>query len=354
MEEQQDKESQLEEAIQLWVEMKQVNRKKGWDRLITRLPEAGNRKRSILRLGWFGRTAAVAGLFVLLGSICYLWMQPEKVERPLTVVAIASQPRLILDNGQQISLEKSENPGEMAQVKGVVIDRQTRNVIYTTPDAVPARVLEYNTLEIPRGSEYKLTLADGTQVWLNAETRLRYPVNFGSAERRVYLEGEAYFEVSKDAERPFRVESFAQTVEVLGTQFNVYAYTDEQQLYTTLVEGSVAVKAAGSGKQMKLKPGEQAVLQAQDGSIAVGKVNIEEVVYWKDGIFVFDDQTLETILKKVVRWYDVEVFYRNNSAKKLVFKGNLPRYAELPQLLKILENTGQVRFSLKERSLVVE
>ena len=171
---------------------------------------------------------------------------------------------------------------------------------------------------------------------------------------RVELEGEAYFQVTKDGSCPFRVESVTQTVEVLGTQFNVYAYGDEQQVYTTLVEGKVTVTSLVSGKQFGLSPGEQAVTKLHNGDISIHKVNVDQVIGWKNGMFVFDDQNLETILRKVERWYNIEIFYKNNAAKAKVFKGNLPRYGELQELLRVLESGSQVRFSLKGRSLTVE
>ena len=151
-----------------------------------------------------------------------------------------------------------------------------------------------------------------------------------------------------------RVESEAQVVEVLGTQFNVYAYGHEERTYTTLVEGKVAVTASASGQHVQLMPGQQASLGRQGGEIVVGEVNIQQVVDWKNGMFVFDDLSLEAILRKVARWYDVEVFYRNQQAKAIVFKGNLPRYGELPELLKVLENSSEVHFSLKGNTLIVE
>ena len=348
------KETELEEALQLWMEIRGVDREKGWKRLKIALPLAGDRHVGGNNLRGFRKIAAVIVLLLAVGGGYWLWRETGKEMAESTVVVTQGQPRLILNNGQQIPLGKGEDVPETSEVEGIRIDRKDKRIVYAATDSVVGGTLDYNTLEIPRGTEYKLILADGTQVWLNVQTRLRYPVSFGSGERRVYLEGEAYFEVTKDAGRPFRVESAAQTVEVLGTQFNVYAYPDEQQVYTTLVEGSVAVTAVGSGKQMNLKPGEQTVVEAEHGDMAKSKVNIEEVISWKNGMFVFDDQSLEIILGKVARWYDVEVFYKNVQAKTLVFKGNLPRYGELSELLKVLESGSQVRFAVKGRSLVVE
>ena len=145
-----------------------------------------------------------------------------------------------------------------------------------------------------------------------------------------------------------------QTVEVLGTQFNVSAYGDEPEAYTTLVEGSVVVTSLLSGQDLKLHPGQQSVVERQKKGISVREVNTLQVSGWKDGVFVFDDQNLEVILRKVARWYDVEIFYKNEAVKSVVFKGNLPRYGKLPDLLKVLESGSGIRFSLKGRSLIIE
>lgn len=354
------KKAGLEEALQLWNEMRQVDKVNGWKRLTADLSGMRSVRSRKISLKYIRSIAAVIMLLLTIGGVGVLWLWPENDtsvvnENPISVVVDCGQPRLILGNGQQIALGNGTDAEEdMVEKSNFVINLKEKSVVYTMNDTAPSGVLEYNTIEIPRGAEYKLILADGTHVWLNAETRLRYPVNFGQQERRVYLEGEAYFQVNRDAARPFRVESSAQTVEVLGTQFNVYAYSKEPQMYTTLVEGSVVVSSSLSGEQLKLSPGEQGVVGVCQGDISVSKVDVNQVVGWKNGMFVFDDQNLETILRKVERWYNVQVFFKNNAAKSLVFKGNLPRYGELSELLKVLESGSQVRFSLKDRSLVVE
>ncbi len=265
-----------------------------------------------------------------------------------------NQPRLILENGEQILLGETQGGKVEEENRNFVIDRRKRNIVYTDNQEENKNEWGYNTLEVPRGAEYELILADGTHVWLNADTRLRYPTRFNSGERRVYLEGEAYFQVAKDTVRPFRVESGVQVVEVSGTQFNVYAYGQEELIYTTLVEGRVAVTASASGRRVRLLPGQQALLDRQEGEITVREVNIRQVTDWKNGMFVFDDLSLEAILRKVARWYDVVVFYRNQKARSMVFKGNLPRYGELAELLKVLESSSEVHFSLKGNVLIVE
>ena len=318
------------------------------------------RRRSSLQV-WYGVAAAVVILLSVGGML--LWNSGEIEEKPVqvaekvTIQPGKSQAILVLSSGEEVAMGNVSRQLEEKDGTSVVVS-ETGRISYQSAEGKggitkdTARVM--NRLVIPRGGEFNLTLSDGTHVWLNADTRLRYPTCFNTDERRVYLEGEAYFQVTKDTAHPFRVESEAQVVEVLGTQFNVYAYGHEEQTYTTLVEGKVAVTASASGQHVQLMPGQQASLGRQGGEIVVGEVNIQQVVDWKNGMFVFDDLSLEAILRKVARWYDVEVFYRNQQAKAIVFKGNLPRYGELPELLKVLENSSEVHFSLKGNALIVE
>ena len=318
------------------------------------------RKHSSLQV-WYGVAVAVVILLSVGGML--LWNSGEIEEKPVqvakkvTIQPGKSQAILVLSSGEEVAMGNVSRQLEEKDGTSVVVS-ETGRISYQSAEGKggitkdTARVM--NRLVIPRGGEFNLTLSDGTHVWLNADTRLRYPTCFNTDERRVYLEGEAYFQVTKDTAHPFRVESEAQVVEVLGTQFNVYAYGHEEQTYTTLVEGKVAVTASASGQHVQLMPGQQASLGRQGGEIVVGEVNIQQVVDWKNGMFVFDDLSLEAILRKVARWYDVEVFYRNQQAKAIVFKGNLPRYGELPELLKVLENSSEVHFSLKGNALIVE
>lgn len=344
------KTDELGEALKLWEEIRQVDQKRGWKRL-----EAGIKgKRSVhrrqIRLRYIRLAAAVVVLWLGIGGV--FWFRSDSEPAVAPVLADRKQPRLILETGEQIGLGAEEGGERQVRTQNFVIDREEKSIIYVASPADKRERLQYNILEVPRGGEYELILADGTHVWLNADSRLRYPAHFGKKERRVYLEGEAYFQVAKDSACPFRVESVAQTVEVLGTEFNVSAYSDDEGVYTTLVEGRVAVTASRSGEYSVLRPGQQAWVNGQ--AITVNEVNIHQVVDWKNGMFVFDDQNLETILRKVVHWYDVEVFFRNQAARTIIFKGNLPRYRELPELLKVLESSSDVRFSLKGKSLTVE
>ena len=220
---------------------------------------------------------------------------------------------------------------------------------YLAGDTLGSGTLAYNTLNVPKGAEFNLVLADGTQVWLNAESKLKYPVVFGSEERVVELEGEGFFKVSKDASRPFRVKTKSQVVEVLGTEFNVDAYPDEGYVYTTLVEGKVKVDA--EGKSLELVPGMQSVVGGQE--MYSRKVNTGDVVSWKNGMFVLEDKSLEEIMSKLARWYDFNIFYQNQAVKEITFKGKIPRYASFESILDILERTGEVKFKVSGQTVTV-
>lgn len=172
---------------------------------------------------------------------------------------------------------------------------------------------------------------------------------FGSEERVVELEGEGFFKVSKDASRPFRVKTKSQVVEVLGTEFNVDAYPDGGYVYTTLVEGKVKVDA--EGKSLELVPGMQSVVGGQE--MYSRKVNTEDVVSWKNGMFVLEDKSLEEIMSKLVRWYDFNIFYQNQAVKEITFKGKIPRYASFESILDILERTGEVKFRVSGQTVTV-
>ena len=205
------------------------------------------------------------------------------------------------------------------------------------------------SVEAPLGSRTKLYLPDGTLVWLNAGSRMTYSQGFGVDNRMIELEGEGYFEVTRDETRPFRVVVEKQTVEVLGTEFNVDAYPEEKNTYTTLVSGKVKVDT--DGQTVILDPGMQSVVN--DEKMYTRKVNVAEVISWRNGMFVLENHTLEEIMSKLARWYDFTVFYQNMSLKEATFKGKIPRYASFESVLNILEKTGEVKFNVKNQIVTV-
>ncbi len=210
----------------------------------------------------------------------------------------------------------------------------------------------YNTVNVPYGGTYTVELCDGTKVYLNSGTTLEFPSRFDGKVRSVILKGEAYFDVARNVSKPFVVEVDEMKVKVLGTSFNVKSYVDEPGVYTTLVEGSVAILRDGQPEK-KIKPGEQAYYNKGVGTLSIAEVDVNEFTSWKDGVFYFKDIALEEILRIVSRWYDLEVFYMNQGAKSVIYSGKLPMYSSVEDVLRKFEISGDVRFELKGRTLTV-
>mgnify|MGYP002280726147 FL=1 len=210
----------------------------------------------------------------------------------------------------------------------------------------------YNTVNVPYGGTYTVELCDGTKVYLNSGTTLEFPSRFDGKVRSVILKGEAYFDVARNVSKPFVVVVDEMKVKVLGTSFNVKSYVDEPGVYTTLVEGSVAILRDGQPEK-KIKPGEQAYYNKGVGTLSIAEVDVKEFTSWKDGVFYFKDIALEEILRIVSRWYDLEVFYMNQGAKSVIYSGKLPMYSSVEDVLRKFEISGDVRFELKGRTLTV-
>lgn len=208
----------------------------------------------------------------------------------------------------------------------------------------------FNTISTPRGGQYQVVLPDGTKVWLNASSSLYFPAQFTGQERGVRLKGEAYFEVAKHSTMPFKVHVNEMSVKVLGTHFNIMAYEDEQNINTTLLEGAVEVSSQFYNKA--LKPGQQAKLDRSTGLIGVRNVASDEAIAWKNGNFVFADDNIETIMRKISRWYDVDVQYIGNLSDKS-FTGSISKYEQVSEVLKMLELTGTIHFKVKGRGITV-
>ncbi|HEX7366486.1 MAG TPA: FecR domain-containing protein [Pelobium sp.] len=215
----------------------------------------------------------------------------------------------------------------------------------------------FNTVSTPNGGEYQIVLEDGTKVWLNATSSLRFPVVFSGTERVVELRGEAYFEVAKNKRRPFKVYAFgaksdkSMKIEVLGTHFNVSAYAGED-FKTTLAEGSVKV-SNGQQNSLVIKPGEQSVLNNLSGALSAKPANLKEALAWKNGLFIFDHENIQSIMKKLSRWYDIEVSYEGKLTNK-EFVATISRNENLSAILKMLELTGTVNFDVKGKHVVVK
>ena len=256
---------------------------------------------------------------------------------------------LTLSDGSQISLTDAGN-GQLAEQSGVRITKNADGQLVYSIVPSDTKELAYNTISTPRGGVYQINLPDGTSVWLNAASSIKFPTTFAHlSQRQVELRGEAYFEVAKNKKLPFIVSTGQQQVEVLGTHFNINSYEDEEEVKTTLLEGSVKVSA---GNVMFLKPGQQATSSVRSGGkVKVGPANIEQAMAWKNGFFHFEKENLHSVLRQLARWYDVEVVYQIDRPDD-EFVGDIPRGVKLSEVLKILEFEG-THFRIEGRKLFV-
>ena len=256
---------------------------------------------------------------------------------------------LTLANGKQIHLHETQN-GRIAEESGIRISKTTDGqLIYEVSDKSQGEI-EQNTLSTTKGETYRIKLPDGTQVWLNAASSLSYPVRFANQKNRtVTLTGEAYFEVAKDSKHPFIVQAAAQQVEVLGTHFNVNSYADESAVQTTLLEGRVQVSS--HSQKLLLAPGEQSTLTAR-GVLKSRPIDTAPVIAWTNNEFMFDGDDIESVMRKVARWYNVEVIYQGKKTTEK-FGGGISRFDDVQKVLSLLEKTGAVHFRIDGKKIYV-
>lgn len=311
------------------------------------------RKISRQRYTWI----AAAVFLLLLTAGGYLFFRSNNIPSGKKPVMTASRYRndiapgadkavLTLADGSAITLDSSQS-GKIAQQGSVNIHSQQGQLIYHTNSDAPVTAL--NTVSTPAGGQYQVVLPDGTRAWLNASSSITFPVAFNNKERTVLLKGEAYFEVARDTSRTFRISVNDTKIEVLGTRFNVMAYNDEHVMKVTLVEGSVQL-AAATGRYM-LKPGQQASLQPNN-TVALASVNTDEAIAWKNGLFRFRNADIQTIMRQVARWYNIEVSYEGALPYK-TFTGVVSRNEKISALLQFLELTGAVHFAVEGNKVTV-
>ena len=257
------------------------------------------------------------------------------------VVQGGTRAILTLADGKVVDLGKTKG-GIVEKQSATNIFNQGGNLVYKDSLVQAVEKAVFNKVTVPRGGEFKLTLSDGTVVHLNSETVLSYPVRFAGDTREVELHGEAYFEVAKDAARPFIVKTSHYNIEVLGTRFNVADYDNDVCVHTTLVEGKVAVSGPGV-RQRILQPNEQFVLDKNTGKQEIKTVDVSYIVAWKDAGFRFRDVRLEDIMHAIERWYDVTVFYENQEVKDYRFGFNVGRDESIDPILRIFEANGRIK-----------
>jgi len=315
------------------------------------------------KLKWIAVAASVL-LFTFVG-LYFLNHRDKKlsvaVNKPLKlkndILPGGNKAILTLANGKQIVLTDAHN-GTLAIQHNTEIKKTADGKIVYTTNSPGISVnqnpgIQYNTITTPRGGQYTVILPDGSKVSLNAASSLIYPAAFTGDERKVELKGEAYFEVTHNPVKPFKVSSNGQTVEVLGTHFNINAYSDERAVKTTLLEG--AVKISKGSRIAVLKPGQQAQISNKELNPEINinsNVDLEEAVAWKNGLFVFDGDNIQHIMRMVSRWYDVEVAY-SGAIQDDPFGGSVSRFENVSEVLKILQLTGKVHFKIEGRKIIV-
>ncbi len=264
----------------------------------------------------------------------------------------SSKASIVMADGTVFELDGMGDMVYRSAAAGTVLTKKAGMISFSGDDRTKVRQEKehVSTIRIPRGGEYSLELSDGTKVWLNSKTTLKFPERFVGDTRTVELDGEAYFEVSRDAGRPFIVKTPGSQVRVLGTKFNVSAYSDEAVQHTTLCEGAVSV--AVSGQELLLAPGQQAYM-GRDGQAVVRQVDAALFASWHQGLLQFEDETLENIVGKLSKWYDADIVFASEPLKNLHFTGDLKRYDNLETILGLIRETCNIGFEVRERTLYI-
>jgi len=314
------------------------------------------------RIQW-GRIAAAAVIVLFLGSGAYFWLANKKTnDQPVTKVKEpqvqdflpgGNKAVLTIAGGQRIILDSAANGQLTIQGNAQVTKTANGKLAYSSMGNTRGSIVIYNTLSTPRGGQYQLTLPDGTQVWLNAASSITYPTAFIGKERNVTITGEAYFEVVHNDKMPFKVKAANQLIEDIGTHFNVNAYADEPVMKTTLIEGAIMVKLStpsGEGQGMRLKPGQQAQVTATEMTF-FPHASIPEAIAWKTGFFSFSGADVQTVMRQIARWYDVEVSYEGGISKDK-FTGEIDRNITLTKVLDNLARS-RVHFRIEGKKLIL-
>jgi transmembrane sensor len=295
----------------------------------------------------------------LIGALITVMLLFPKQRKPLeystTIKDIGpgtNKAILTLSNGKKIDLNKSASGQIALQAGANIIKTANGQLVYSVvKTAINANEPTTNNITVPNGGQWQVLLPDGTKVWLNSTTSFTYPSSFsGAKERIVHLDGEAYFEVAKDKADPFIVNSVSQEVKVLGTHFNINSYKNEPIVETALAEGSIYVTDLVHKQNRFLKPGQKSVLAANN--LSVGPANLEEILAWKNGYFRFNDEQIKSVMRKLSRWYNVDVEYKGELSTD-GFNGKVSRYKNISQVLKALEATKTVHFVVEGRRVIV-
>ena len=309
-------------------------------------------RRMTLRWSVAASVILLIGLFV--GRMVNEWRDLDEMRMLAETERIVPgvKAELILSTGERVVLNQQRVSIEGVNETGIQNDSVT-GLNYTTAK-VQGEELVYNTMRIPVGGFYQLALSDGSKVWLNSMTELRFPVAFTGEERKVYLTGEAYFEVAPDSKHPFIVVTEeGMEVKVYGTEFNMSTY-QHGVVQTVLVSGKVGIRVNATGKEVMLAPKQMAEYSEKTGMVRVEEADPYRYIAWKDGEFVFERETIEEIMERLGRWYDVKVFYENESLKQKRFTGVISRYVNIEQVFRLIEGPATLRFEVKGNVVTVK
>ncbi len=304
--------------------------------------------RSVKSWKWL-RYAAVFIPIMLSATALWVWISKEEAqEKAIQEPKVQLYPVLILENGKayQLDLDAQTEIRLNAKEKAYQVNGE---LVYSTNGKHVEDT--YNSIQVPRGTEYRVTLSDGTQVWMNAASELRYPVTFSSEERRIYLKGEAYFQVKSDKKRPFYVETDNLCIRVLGTEFNVNTHYSKG-VRTVLVGGTIVLQRKNQ-QEIQMTPGELADFDQKTSEIMVQKVDITPYISWKKGFFVFEEENLEEIMNSLALWYDKEFYFLNPKLKNLHFSGHLKRYDRIETILSAITEVTGVDFQINGQTILI-
>lgn len=345
----------LDDAINTSTDEKQLTANQESDLLQYIFDHKESREQKYVAVrSWDYRSWSAAAVIFLTLCLGLYYFKSDRFAKEDTVALIVpggDKALLTLADGKVINLQNARN-GELAEVSGVkIVKTGEGQLIYRISGGAGQVKTSQNTISTPRGGQYTLTLPDGTKVWLNAASSLKFPTAFSKVnERKVALSGEAYFEVAK-LKIPFIVTTDQQKVEVLGTHFDINAYPDEPHTRTTLLEGSIRVSSLKTGHEVTLSPGEASILKP--AGLSVQKADMERNTDWKNGVFIFKNESLEEIMRKLARWYDVEVVYEPGAPRQETFSGSVSKYDLISKVLRKLELTGEVRFRIQGKKITV-
>ncbi|WP_343303728.1 FecR family protein [Chitinophaga niabensis] len=308
--------------------------------------------KTVKRQPWIKRLTAAAAILLLITAGTYFLQRNKQVQTTKThpykedAAPGTNKAILTLYDGTTIELDSSRNGALGKQGNTTILKTAGGQLAYQSSNQPASQEIHYNKVVTPRGGQYQIMLPDGTKVWLNAESSLYFPAEFTGKERNVKLTGEAYFEVAHNAQAPFIVSVADVNVEVLGTHFNVMAYTDEHAIKTSLFEGAVKIK------DNLLRPGQQMQVYKDGRFKVVTDPFMEDAIAWKDGMFVFNNDNLDNIMRRLSRWYDVEISFSTDKIRNNEFTGQISRHEKLSEVLKMLELTDAVHFEIERKKII--